>query len=585
MKTDRRPLSWRAKLLLAIGMVALPVLLVAGTEVALRVLGYGNDTRFLLKRTIAGAEYWVTNFDFYQQFLTKPVGEFLDLDDLGFQVPCRKGPDVTRILLLGDSAIHGCTPDTAFGFSRFLDVFLRAQFPERSFEICNAACPAINSFVMRCAARSCAALEPDVVIVYMGNNEFIGPFGPGVTGAANVSGRFVDVWVALQGLRIVQWAGGGSRRWLPGGDTPEGIFGAFARFRHDSPEREAMRLRYRENVESICGSAREAGAKVLLCTVASNLQDWPPFDSLHGDGLDRKSLQQWEQLFAEAQSKEQAGDLPAAIAAYEQANAIDAAYAEAHYGLGRVLARREDHHGALSHLGQARDYDALPLRVDGPMNEALRAIDGQKDLTVADVDAALSPESIPGRDLFWDFVHFNFHGTYLFAREVFGALVPTLSPSERAAPLSEEECRARLGYSDAVRLNHARRLLPAFSFWGVSEESVQWLEGIEADLARRLGPDAGSAELAGYQRAAELCPEDYRVRQRAAEIQLREGQVEEALTAARALVREFPWRCGAYRLAAAAAERAGRDEEAAQLLAIMGTIFPDSPQVPVVPVR
>ena len=37
---------------------------------------------------------------------------------------------------------------------------------------------AINSHVAVEIARDCAAHQPDLFVVYMGNNEVVGPFGP-----------------------------------------------------------------------------------------------------------------------------------------------------------------------------------------------------------------------------------------------------------------------------------------------------------------------------------------------------------------------------------------------------------------------
>ena len=47
------------------------------------------------------------------------------------------------------------------------------------FEVIQAAMTAINSYVLLPIARNCAALQPDLFIVYAGNNEVVGPFGAG----------------------------------------------------------------------------------------------------------------------------------------------------------------------------------------------------------------------------------------------------------------------------------------------------------------------------------------------------------------------------------------------------------------------
>jgi hypothetical protein len=56
---------------------------------------------------------------------------------------------------------------------------LSDMYPDTKFEVINTALVAINSHVILEIAKDCAKYKPDLFIVYMGNNEVIGPFGPG----------------------------------------------------------------------------------------------------------------------------------------------------------------------------------------------------------------------------------------------------------------------------------------------------------------------------------------------------------------------------------------------------------------------
>ena len=62
---------------------------------------------------------------------------------------------------------------------------LRDRYPDAAFEVVNTAVTAINSHAILPIARECAGYQPDLFLVYVGNNEVVGPFG-----AANVIGRF-----------------------------------------------------------------------------------------------------------------------------------------------------------------------------------------------------------------------------------------------------------------------------------------------------------------------------------------------------------------------------------------------------------
>ncbi len=58
-------------------------------------------------------------------------------------------------------------------------VMLSRQYPETNFEVITAAMPAINSHVVLQIAKDCTRYKPDLFIVYLGNNEVVGPYGAG----------------------------------------------------------------------------------------------------------------------------------------------------------------------------------------------------------------------------------------------------------------------------------------------------------------------------------------------------------------------------------------------------------------------
>src|SRR5262249_23624577 len=139
--------------------------------VTLRLVGCGYPTHFFVKED--GGQRWMTNRKFGRRFqprdtATSPYPALL---------PAQKAPGTARIFILGESAAQG-TPAPAFGFARILEVMLRQQFPERRFEVINAAMRGINSHVVLPIARDCAEQSPDLFIVYLGNNEAIGLHAP-----------------------------------------------------------------------------------------------------------------------------------------------------------------------------------------------------------------------------------------------------------------------------------------------------------------------------------------------------------------------------------------------------------------------
>ena len=154
------------------GDVLAPVLFLTLLEAGLRLGGYGYPTAFFIGPDAEGM--YMPNPQFGRRFFPRAIARKPD-PVLHRQ---QDGADAVRIFVLGSSAAQG-VPDPSFSFCRILEVMLRERYPDVKFEVVNAAMTAINSHVALEIARDCAAHQPDLFIVYMGNNEVIGPYGPG----------------------------------------------------------------------------------------------------------------------------------------------------------------------------------------------------------------------------------------------------------------------------------------------------------------------------------------------------------------------------------------------------------------------
>ena len=58
-----------------------------------------------------------------------------------------------------------------------LQSMLELRYPGTRFEVVNGAMAGINSNVILPIARDCAGAGGDIWVIYMGNNEVVGPFG------------------------------------------------------------------------------------------------------------------------------------------------------------------------------------------------------------------------------------------------------------------------------------------------------------------------------------------------------------------------------------------------------------------------
>ncbi len=562
--------------------VVLPFLLLSSAEWALRALHYGYSRALFRTAPAPHRSFSIINTGFYSRFFPKTVERDMALTmNWGFAIPKTKSPDTCRIFVFGSSAALGDVPAYAFSFSRIIEVMLQAAFPDKRFEIYNVACCSINSHVMRLAALECAKQAPDFFVVYMGNNEFIGPFGPGWSPPSQIppKARWVATRLALQQLRLYQAAepfGVAPSRLLTSiAEDPLKIVAGLTKFRSNSPGREAMYENYAQNLGDICRSAHRVGAQTVLCTVTSNIRDLPPFGSLHKEGLSEADRMLWEDQFSKgiAAQERAVKDGPDALREardhFEQAEKIDETYPDLQYRLGRCFWELEDYPSASKAFALARDNDCLPLRANNRINEIITRTASDwafKGALLADICQrinASSPHGVAGNGLFHDFVHFLFPGHYQAASSIFDALKGSLGRPDATA-LTEEECKRQLGMSPYLYARHLRLALDELeSYHKVdSEIHTEWLHALVAQADAVLTPDSAAEARRILEEAITRRPKDFHLRRTLVEVLRDSNHSEDALRKAKALVSLYDERPDAHVLLSDVLEQMGKKEEA-----------------------
>jgi hypothetical protein len=218
---------------------------------------------WLLERHCDDTRLHSPNPAFYQQFTAIPLNEIMNWDELEFSIPAGKSPGTCRIFAFGESALFGYRSAV-----RILEVMLTERFPGMRFEVYNAACPGMSSHVLRAAAREAALHQPDIFLIYMGNNEAVGPYGPnsllGRTGIS-WSADTVQRAIRMNDLRLVQFLKRAATMPLTP-PTREQILASMPK----QTDNLAVAGMYADNLNAMLDSAREAGAATVLCTLTAN---------------------------------------------------------------------------------------------------------------------------------------------------------------------------------------------------------------------------------------------------------------------------------------------------------------------------
>jgi tetratricopeptide (TPR) repeat protein len=509
--TVRRP---HRGLVVAVAILA-PLLILGIIELSLRTAGVGYSTDLLVPCTVRGTPASCYNLFFAAPFFPAGMVQTPRL----YSIPATKPPGTIRVFVLGESAAMG-DPDSAYGFSRYLEVMLRARYPSIRFEIVNTGSVAINSHVELPIAKGLAGQRPDLFISYSGNNEVVGPYGAGtmltssamsmpmVRGSMLYHSTRIGQFVTRLGTQKREWHG---MEMFLDKQVPA-----------SSPQMKYVYANFEKNLRDTIAVARKAGAKVIVATVATNLKDCAPFASQHRDGLKADDLRSWTALVQQGSELEAANSPAEALKVYLSAAKIDDDYAELAFRIARSLWATGDYKGAKEHFVRARDLDTLRFRADSRINEINRSVaSSSQDVALVDVDKILSdasPDGIVGSDLVYEHVHLTPEGNYLLARAMLLQIAKDLhldaAQSSDPGVLPEGDCERLLALTRYDRARVAAEMVdrlqkPPFT------TQLNHSEQLFRMAAKAQRPDETPNDTAAqYQWAITRSPEDTMLRLR-----------------------------------------------------------------------
>jgi len=541
-------------------LIICPVSLLLGLlEAGLRGLGAGHDLGFLVRREGA----WIDNYRFSWVFFPKSMARSpqpIRLTD-GLAAGAGVGR-ARRYVVFGESAAMG-DPEPAFGLPRMVQALLERRYPGEKIEVVNTAMTAVNSHALRLIADDMASVPADGWMVYAGNNEVAGPFGPGTVFGWRAPPRgWVRAQVAARRSRIGQWIQGVAEARAAAAPRPWRGMEMFleARVPADSPALERVERSFVANMRDLIATARARGLPVVVGAAAVNLKDSPPFagapvaeagpsgnspEALRegGEPLTTDALRaRWRERPHDAET---AWRLAGALAA-EPGTADEAA----------DLYRR------------ARELDALRFRCDAALQAAMAEVvagEGGRGVTLVRPQEhldGLSDGGLAGATFFYEHVHLTPRGTYALARLYAAAL--TGETDDRWATM--EECLERLGHTpwhqwQTERELQARLRRPPFSHqWGARERDAALSARLRA-LAAAVTPDRLREWTATTHALCVRHPDDWILRRQTAALAEAAGDQALAVTLLTEAASLMPHHTS-EQLLGAALNRAGRPAEA-----------------------
>ena len=271
-------------------MISLPLLFLLLLEGLLRLVSFGTSyPLFIESAELKG--YMQPNPHIIKRFFSHP-NLAPDIQPDTFYFKSKKPDNSYRIVIQGGSSAAG------FPFGRFgsLQGMLQQRFkrlyPDKEIEVISTAMSAINSYALLDFTDEIIELDPDLILIYAGHNEYLGIMGIGSSYAVKGDRAASLLFLSLKELRIFQLI--------------QYIVNIFNREIENSDESNSERTlmaniagnkeivlnsetyqkgieQFEQNLELILDKYQSKNIPVIIGTLASNEKDQPPFASTQSE--------------------------------------------------------------------------------------------------------------------------------------------------------------------------------------------------------------------------------------------------------------------------------------------------------------
>ncbi len=503
---DAMALSRKKAILFSIVPTFFFLLLLILVEIGLRIFAPSLSSPLFFPAPEIGVR---VNRGYLSKFFPASAPLIPELKPTALRSP--KPPGSFRVLCLGESSMFGVPYEMTANIPAIFRKQLWHAMPGREVDVVNLAASAINTNVIKELAKESLPLEPDLVLIYTGHNEFYGPDGVGASFLERHF-PFLTGWkYQLRDLRLVRLVQNALHSMALKNAGELNLMKQVSQEAWvdlDSDDARRIFSLFEGNLREILSMYRERHIPVIVSDVTSNLMFAPFASALPGQLDDVRAAMNSGQT-QEAQS------LVERLALSNPSNAA------VWYWQGQVALAMGDNEAAHAALSRARDLDMLKFRAPEQVNEVTRRVCREMNVPCVSADtlfASLSPKGIPGFDLFWEHLHPKVRGYYeiaeMFFREALRrGLVPDAA-LPRPLPFNTDTlaiCWLDQAYGDLS----IRALTSRWPFENVKVQPVVFLTSSEnlKDIAlqvysNRLGWTIGclrsAAELhrAGMYRAA-----------------------------------------------------------------------------------
>ncbi len=422
----------------------------------------------------------------------------------------QKPSGVERIFILGGSAALGWPGGPNTSYSGYMQRALDDVAPDR-FEIINVAAMSYGSHRVLDLLRDVVHYEPDVIVVWSGNNEYI---EHNSFSAFARTEEMAQVQRVLRNSMVYRTIRVGLQKTLPavfavhrGQDITDpraqsqvrrGMLG-----RSKKTDSEVLK-NFSNNLQHMARLINDSGATGVLCTVPINLSEWRCSDAPAGIA-NQGQLASWKKLLTEATNLLDQRRFSDAAERLEELLLLTPDYASGHYLLGYCRQRLGHISQALESFERACDLDPRPTRANRSLQEGIRSTAHANGLKLVDLKKNFIDRSsrLSGLDLFLDYVHPNDNGHRFAASQLVQEILPAI-----AADLSHTDVITKVVEDQWVQRNRVNQHTNLYTL-GMTLQNNNDLAGAESAYLGALKEKPDFAEPAGnlgviYQKMGKL---------------------------------------------------------------------------------
>jgi tetratricopeptide (TPR) repeat protein len=289
--------------------------------------------------------------------------------------------------------------------------------------VINAGISAINSFTVVDLLPDILAHAPDLIIIYMGHNEFYGAYGSASTISLGQNDGFIRFYLKLQKLHFVQMLKRFMALFSSSKNTPSSrrdLMPSVIKDRSILYESEKYRrtLRsFQNNLNLILEKCAGKNVPVILSNLVANIRDLPPFASAPPELMNEQVKNRFEAAVVHGDSLLARGLYAESVTAYRKALAHDSSSAQLWYKIGEAFAALHDSAAAAYYLYGAKDRDLIPFRASEEINDLIIAAAPKHKARFVDMKAIFtqrSPQGLIGNNIMVDHL-IPSNGYYLMA--------------------------------------------------------------------------------------------------------------------------------------------------------------------------